>query len=167
MAKTYSFHMAEPNIELLRDVLHRVNSVWEGTRELDARIAYAVGMEWCDSAWAYSGTKSWRDHVEKHGYVGCWNNDHVYGREDGVPFFTTSKDAAFKLLHDVLPHHDTIGMDCDPSGFGAYVGNWSLSENKLYDYAKSSCASFELAVVSVTLEAYIGMLTNTGATKDM
>jgi len=159
--------MAEPDVELLRDALHRVNSVWEGTREIDCRIAYALGMDWCNAAWAYSGTKSWRDHVEKFGYEQAWHNDHVYGREDGVPHFTTSIDAAYSLNNMTKPFLDTISLDCDPSGFGAKVGSWNLSENKLYHYAKSSCGSLALALVSATLKSYIGYLTDTGETKDM
>jgi hypothetical protein len=159
--------LEQPDIDLLRDALDRVNSVWDGDRELDCRIAYAVGMNWCDPHWAYSGTSSWRDHVEKNGYISAWNNDHVFDREDGVPLFSTNLDAGFKLLQTVLPHHDTININCDPSGFGANVGNWYIGENKMYDYAESSCASFPLAFVSAILKAYIGKLTDTGVVKDM
>ena len=127
--------------------------MWEGGRELDCRIAYAVGMDWCDPAWAYSGTSSWRDHIYKFGYDGAWNNDHVYGREDGVPHFTTSLDAGRFLHYKVLPHHDFLSLDSDPSGFGCEIGNWFLGENVLVNYGKSSCATLELAYIAAILQA--------------
>ncbi len=157
----------EPLPAELKAARNKVWGVWEGGRELDCRVAYALGMQWIDPAWAFSGTTDWRDHVEKNGYEGAWNNDHVYGRDDGVPHLTTSLDAIRTLHWTILPSHDYLNINADPSGFGCEIGNWFLSENILVDHAKASAASLELAYLAAVLTAYLGKITDTGTTKSM
>lgn len=152
------------DIDLLRDVLHRVRSVWGGSRELDCRLAYALGLEW-KNPWL--DEPSWRTHVEAHGYDCAWVTDHVLNNLRGVPYYSTSMDACFDLRWKLLPGHDYYKLDGDPSGFGAEVGNWFLTENEMHDYAKSEGASPELAFLGAILIAYIGRETNTGKIKSM
>lgn len=106
-----------PNIERLTDCINRLDS-WDCTgpdRELDCRIAYALGREWT----------GWRALCENEGFDGAWLFEPVF---DGVvPRYTSSYDAIMEEISLVMPEADQMSWTCDPSGCGATVGVWNLS----------------------------------------
>jgi len=97
----------------LQTLKQRVERASGGDRELDCRIAYALGMNWCNPKWSNS-LHDWRQHIETHGFEAAWTSDHVYRNgydapptEDYggslVPNYTTSIDAALALVERLLP----------------------------------------------------------------
>jgi hypothetical protein len=154
----------QPDPQILKDTTKLVGNAWGGNRELDCRVAYALGMDWVDDRLSL---KSWRNHVDLNGFDLAWMSDHVFHRTQGVPYFTTNMDECFTLKWRLLPHHDYFSIDGDPSGFGAEIGNWLLTTNTLHDYAKASGATPELAFLVAILKAYYGKITETGESKSM
>ena len=106
-----------PNVEHLIDCIKRLDS-WECTgpdRELDCRIAYALGRDW----------SGWRIQCANDGFQNAWLFEPVF---DGrVPCYTASHDAVMAEIALVMPEADQISWSCDPSGCGASVGVWHLS----------------------------------------
>jgi hypothetical protein len=156
------------NPELLKDVLSRVIKGWgEGSRELDCRVCFALGMDWIDPNFINPETSSWRNHIEKHGYVASWASDHVYNSD--IPKVTTSIDAVYSLISEYLPQHDAIGIDRDPSGMGAYLGNWALSHPNgatIVEYSKMSHGSEVMALLAAFLTVIINIITDKSETDD-
>ena len=114
-----------PVLKHLKDAREHIRKEWGGNRELDCRMAYALGMDW---PWRGDEDGSnWRGWVEKKGYVGAWAFDHVLGT-DRVPCFTTSLDDIFWAMHK-FARADEIKLACDPSGVGARCGRWRLSDD--------------------------------------
>lgn len=112
-----------PSIESLIDCIKRLDS-WDTTgpdRELDCRIAYALGHEW----WGGFNV-SWRWMVENNGFVGAWAFDPVFDK-NSVPRFTSSYDVVQDSISEIMPEADQISWSCDPSGCGASVGVWHLT----------------------------------------
>lgn len=107
----------QPNVEHLIDCIKRLDS-WEcagPNRELDCRIAYALGHDWTD----------WRDLCESEGFQGAWLFESVF---DGrVARYTASHDDVMAEIALIMPEADQISWSCDPSGCGASVGVWHLS----------------------------------------
>ena len=111
-----------PNIENLSDCIKRLDS-WDATgpdRELDCRIAYALGRDWwSDRGW-------WRALCDRDGFEEAWSYEPVWDRN--VLFnYTSSYDAVVREIGEVMPEADQISWSCDPSGCGASVGVWHLS----------------------------------------
>lgn len=112
----------EPDIPSLIDCIKRLDS-WECSgpdRELDCRIAFALGRNWLGN-----DDFNWTDAVARDGYAGAWAYEQVLN--DPVPTYTASYDAVQNEISQIMPEADQISWSCDPSGCGASVGVWHLS----------------------------------------
>ncbi len=112
----------DPIVENLIDCIKRLDS-WDTTgpdRELDCRIAFALGHDW------YEASVSWRDTVVEEGFTAAWSFPMVFDHA-AIPLYTASYDAVQTEIANVMPEADQISWSCDPSGCGASVGVWHLS----------------------------------------
>ena len=112
----------EPDITALIDCIKRLDS-WECSgpdRELDCRIAFALGHNWFGE-----DDFNWTDAIARDGYAGAWTYEQVFN--DPVPAYTASYDAVQHEISRIMPEADQISWSCDPSGCGASVGKWHLS----------------------------------------
>lgn len=112
----------KPDVPSLIDCIKRLDS-WDCTgpdRELDCRVAFALGHDWLGE-----DDFNWTDAVARDGYAGAWTYEQVWN--DPVPSYTASYDAVQQEISQIMPEADQISWSCDPSGCGASVGKWHLS----------------------------------------
>lgn len=136
----------------------RIEKASVGSRELDCRIAYALGMNWQNPAWP----NDWRHHVETHGYDAAWTSDHVYRggyasppKENYsgslVPDFTASLDAALALVGRLFP-----GCEYQISTFMgvAHVGLMPANTDVGPWYASRADSNVVLAILEALADLY-------------
>lgn len=139
----------------LAQALCEIGKPWEGNRELDCQVWFALGKDWVHPRWT-GDTKSWRDHIQYFGFKKAWLSDHVF--DMGLPPISTDLGLVYRTMHEYLPQHDSITLARDPSGVGAEIGNWCLSHPKgpqILEYAKAGHATEELALLTVMFTVII------------
>lgn len=140
------------NLDQLKEGVESIRRVWSGDRELDCRIAYALGMDWIIPEHVETGAESWRKHVETHGFEGAWVSAHAFSN-DTVPCFTSDLNIVFWAMHH-FARADEIKLAVDPSGIGARVGRWRLNCDdgpQWWPLGEASHAGVELAFMEALL----------------
>ena len=79
----------------MKDLIEKLEAATEGSRELDAEIAYAV--QWRPDEWPPSA-QSFREHEAKHDYATAWIAHAPFRAAWPIPHYTTSLDAALSLV---------------------------------------------------------------------
>lgn len=113
----------QPDVDGLVDCIKRLDS-WDTTgpdRELDCRIALALGHDWYDR-----DNNSWSEDIRAQGFSGAWSYEPVFNG-NLVPRYTASYDVVLAEISSIMPEADQVSWSCDPSGCGASVGVWHLS----------------------------------------
>lgn len=113
----------EPDVKLLEVILAKLDS-WNTDlpcRQIDCEIAFALGHDWFDERGF-----AWRELVSEQGFGQAWTLPPVW-EFDLVPKYTSSFDAVFAQMRDMMPEIDNVHFDSDPSGASATVGVWHMS----------------------------------------